>query len=112
MVAPELEASEISLLDPAEGSFIEADEETVNLVSMLKEAKVELKNAEKKKDLLQDSVIKKIGDKESLTSGGSVLATFKQQSRTTLQTDLIKQQEPEIFDRFGKTTTFRMLRIK
>jgi len=112
MVAPEFEASEISLLDPAEGSFIEADEETVNLVSMLKEAKTELKNAEKKKDLLQDSVIKKIGDKESLTSGGSVLATFKQQSRTTLQTDLIKQQEPEIFDRFGKTTTFRMLRIK
>jgi len=112
MVAPELEASEISLLDPAAGSFLEADEETVNLISMLKEAKTELKNAEKKKDLLQDSIIKKIGDKESLTSGGSVLATFKQQSRTTLQTDLIKQQEPEIFDRFGKTTTFRMLRIK
>lgn len=112
MIAPELVASEIALLDPATGSFIEADEETVTLIDQYKEASENFKIAEKKKDSLKDQIIVKIGDKENLVSGGNIVATFKSQNRTTLQTDLIKKQEPDIFDRFGKTTSFRVLRIK
>lgn len=112
MVAPELVASEVAQLDPTPGSFIEADEETLTLCSQYKEANEDFKIAEKKKDDLKDQIILKIGESESLTSGGNIIATFKSQSRTTLQTDLIKKQEPDIFDRFGKTTTFRMLRVK
>jgi hypothetical protein len=71
-----------------------------------------MKLVERRYNDVKDLIIRNIGDKENLTYSGSVLATFKMQSRVTLMTDLIKQREPDIFDRFGKTTTFRVLRIK
>jgi putative phage-type endonuclease len=112
MIPPEMNAKEVSYLEPMMGSFIETDEETANQIQQLKEYQLELKQCEKKVDDLKDDIILKIGDKENLMYGGDVLATYKQQSRMTLQTDLIKKTEPEIFDRFGKTISFRVLRLK
>lgn len=112
MIPPEMNAKEVSYLEPMMGSFIEADEETVNQIQLLRARQAELKISEKKVDDLKDSIILKIGDKENLMYGGDILASYKQQSRTTLQTDLIKKTEPEIFDRFGKTISFRVLRLK
>jgi putative phage-type endonuclease len=112
MIPPEMTAKEISYLEPMQGSFNEADEDTYNQVQLLKEYQSELKEAEKKVDGVKEEIIKKIGDKETLLYGGEILATYKQQERTTLQTDLIKKNEPDIFDRFGKTTQFRVLRLK
>ena len=112
MIPPEMTAKEISYLEPMQGSFNEADEDTYNQVQLLKEYQSSLKEAEKKVDGVKEEIIKKIGDKETLLYGGEILATYKQQERTTLQTDLIKKNEPDIFDRFGKTTFLQVRPIE
>jgi putative phage-type endonuclease len=112
MIPPELTAQELSHIEPAEGTFTEASQEIADSVRLLKDLADEMKLVEHRYNDVKDLIIRNIGDKENLTYSGSVLATFKMQSRVTLMTDLIKQREPDIFDRFGKTTTFRVLRIK
>jgi putative phage-type endonuclease len=112
MIPPEMTAKEISYLEPMLGSYIEADEETYTNLQLLKKAQVNLKNAEDTVDKIKSDIIKKINDKETLIYAGEIIATYKMQSRTSLQTDLIKKEEPDVYERFKKVSSFRVLRPK
>jgi predicted phage-related endonuclease len=112
MVPPEMTAKEISYIEPMMGSFIEADEETYNNLKAYQIAQAEKKTAEEKAESIKSEIVKKINDKESLIYAGQVVATFKMQSKTTLQTDLIKKEEPDVYNRYKKETSYRVLRLK
>jgi putative phage-type endonuclease len=112
MVPPEMTAKEISYLEPMLGSFIEADEETYENIRLLKKAQENYKSAEELVEKIKSEIIKKINDKETLVYCGEVVATYKMQSRAGLQTDLLKKEEPDIYERYKKVSSFRVLRPK
>lgn len=112
MIPPEMTAKEISYLEPMMGSFVEADEETYTNLQLLKKAQINLKDAEETVDKIKSEIIKKINDKETLIYGGEIVATYKMQSRASLQTDLIKKEEPDIYERYKKVSSRRVLRPK
>lgn len=111
-VAPEMTAKELAYVEPMIGSFVEADVETASKFAELVNKKAELKKLEDITEKLQNEIVLKIGDKENLTYSGKVLASYKMQSRTSIQTELLKKEEPEIYDRFKKTSSYRTFRIK
>ena len=50
---------------------------------------------------------------ESLTdSSGKTLATWKNQTRKAIDSTRIKKENPEIFEKYSKQTTSRVMRVK
>ena len=51
-------------------------------------------------------------DKTALTYQGKTILTWTTQSTTRLDTKAIKEEAPELYDQYGKTTQSRVMRIK
>ena len=52
------------------------------------------------------------GDRENLTLAGDLLATFKEQSRSGIDSKRLKIDKPGIAKDYEKISRFRVLRIK
>jgi len=111
-VPPEMTAKELSYLEPMAGSFIEATTEIQDKLAELRKAKEDEKICAKKVESLEDEIKLFIGDNENIVANGEIVATWKSQTQNRIDTDLIKKTEPEIFERFKKVITFRILRLK
>lgn len=108
-VPPPESVSEWAKTEPMSDSFIEADDKTYQYYLDLKRVQAEKKAIEEDEKVLKDKLIEAIKDNEYLTYNGDIIASYKQQSRISIDSKKLKAQKPEIFDEFKKTTTFRVL---
>ena len=78
----------------------------------IKTLKAQIKDIESQIDERQLLVAKAFEDAETITCAGDVLATWKVQESTRLDSKALKAAHPEIASQFSNTTTSRVLRIK
>jgi len=95
-----------------EMAIVEADEEAKRLHKELGEVRDAIKEFTKQKDSLENDLKLKIGDATELMSGLDTLATWRPQTRVTIDTKKLKEEQPEIFLKYAKETTSRTFLIK
>ena len=61
---------------------------------------------------VKERLIKEIKDYEVLIYNGEPIVTYKQQSRTSIDSKKLKTEEPDTFEKFKNVSTFRVLRPK
>lgn len=104
-------------IPPLKDTEAEASDETIGVINRLREINLQIKQLEACKAELQDRIATAIGAAESLVALGTdgskaILATFKEQSRTSVDTKRLKEDHPDIVDGYSKTTTSRVLRVQ
>lgn len=88
--------------------LLSVDEPKFGLLQELKEIQ---KDTEKKIKQIEQEIKLDLGEFESGTSG-KWKATWKPQSRTTIDSKKLKEEQPEIAEKYSKTSETRVLRIK
>ena len=88
--------------------LLSVDESKFGLLQELKEIQ---KDTEKKIKQIEQEIKLDLGEFESGTSG-KWKATWKPQSRTTIDSKKLKEEQPEIAEKYSKTSETRVLRIK
>lgn len=111
-VAPPMTSIEYSFAEPIQESFIEATGDIAETYSNLKSKKAILKSLEKEIDAEENKIKEFIGDKENLVLINTVIATWKMQSRTSIDSKKLKSELPDISEKYSKTSNFRILRLK
>lgn len=106
------DAAQVEELTPA----VEASDETVALCAQYKELQAQSKAIEAQLQVLKDKIAMAIGTSEKMTyqKGGKTktLCSFKPMKRTTLDTKLLAQEKPEIYEQYTRETqTARILRV-
>lgn len=96
----------------ASPSSVEADMDTAQKVNDLKSIKAQMEGLEEQKKALEAEIKLAMGDNSVLSAGGDILATWKSQKGTRLDTTRIKQEAPEIYNQFLKTTESRVFLVK
>lgn len=96
---------------------IEASDDTISDINSLREISLQIKQLETRKAELQNRIAITIGTAESLVATGTdgskaTLATFKEQTRTSVDTKKLKAERPEIAEAYTSETTSRVLRIR
>lgn len=92
-------------------STLEADNDLIQLIAEYKDLNATIKQAESELDEFKLQIGKAIADNETVIDNGKKLATFKAQSRTTLDSKALKAAHPELWEQFAKTSSTRVLRI-
>lgn len=113
-IAPPMDADALREITPVPKSKIEATSEIEGMVTAIKELDLQEKAVNSRKKELKARVMEYMGDKEALTYGKSTLATFKEQKgRTTVDSQKLEKEEPELFKKFSKTgASFRVFKLK
>jgi hypothetical protein len=94
---------------PAVGGTIEVDREIV--VAVLA-ARAAVAAAEKAKKDAEAALKTLVGDSYVITVNGIPQFTFAPQDREGIDVTLLREQEPEVAERFARTTTVRSLLAK
>jgi putative phage-type endonuclease len=110
--APPMTVKEYAFVAPQEESFIEATGEIAELYNSLKEKKGTAKILDKEIGEMEDKIKEFIGEKANLVLIDTVIATWKQQSRSGIDSKLLKSKYPEISREVEKVSTFRVLKLK
>ena len=95
-----------------DGQTIEGGEEAFKVWQAIVAAKENVKTATDCLRELEAMLKQQIGTASQIEYAGHVLATWKSQKSNRLDTKALKEQEPELYNRFLKTTESRVLRIK
>lgn len=90
---------------------INADNELLGLIDEYQDWQKDVKGAEKHLEQLKVAICTRFADKEMIIDGDKRIATFKYQERTTLDSKALKAAHPEIWEKFAKTSSTRVLRI-
>ena len=93
-------------------AIVEADEQAIENYKKLIEVKAKIKELTEQKDSLENDLKLKIGDATELMSGLDTLATWRPQTRVTIDTKKLKEEQPEIFLKYAKENTSRTFLIK
>lgn len=91
---------------------VEVDGPVVDAIVSMKAAKDELKRLESEIEGCELVIKGALGEADTAIANGRVLATWKSQDSTRLDTARLKSEEPEIFAHFSKTISYRVLRLK
>lgn len=95
-----------------DGQTITGGEDAFKVWQAIVAAKENVKTATDCLRELEAMLKQQIGTASQIEYEGRVLATWKTQASKRLDTKALKGQEPEIYERFLKTTESRVLRIK
>lgn len=102
--APISNADAIARYPVGGAGAIEADAETAASLSALRAARARMKEAEAEAEAAEAAIKAYLGDRDILTVGGEVAATWKAtKPRETLDSAALKKAEPDIFAKFAKT---------
>lgn len=91
---------------------VEADEEAVKLHADILGVKDQIKTLTDKKEAIEDTLKLKIGDATDLMHGLNTIATWRPQTRVTVQTKKLKEEKPEIFLKYASEKTSRTFLVK
>jgi len=93
-------------------SIIEADEEAIEIYEKLKEVKENHKLLTKEKEELENMLKEKIGSNTDLMRGLNTLATWRPQTRISIDTLKLKEEIPETYLKYAKETKTRTFLLK
>ena len=96
----------------SEPKTVELPEETLDLIARLKHVKSELASYKELEDSLKAELCELIGDADTAIINGATVATWKGQSRESLDIKAFKAACPDIARNFSKQTTTRTLLLK
>lgn len=96
----------------AEPKAVELEVTATDLVAQLKHVKSELKSYQEMEDKLKAELCELIGDADTATVNGTVIATWKGQTRDSLDIKAFKAAMPDIAKQFSKQVTTRTLLLK
>lgn len=109
---PMKDSDKLAILNALEPSgIVELSNEIESIIDELEEIKSEIKKLEEKKEELENKIKLSLYDKEQ-GLGSRYSVSFKQQSRTIVETKQLEMKYPQIFNELKKETNFRVLRIK
>ncbi len=109
---PPESVAEWARTDPMEDSYIEASSKCYGIYEELLKVKRQQKDIEEKRAELEDEIKAEMKDSESLIYSGEVIATWKQQQKTSIDSKKLKEKEPKIYEKYSKTSMSRVLRLK
>jgi hypothetical protein len=95
-----------------EPKTVELPEDTLGLIEQLRHVKSELKSYQELEDQLKARICELIGDADTATINGTTVATWKGQTRDSLDIKAFKAAMPEIARQFSKQVTTRTFLIK
>ena len=111
-IPPDMSVMEYAVEEPMIDSYITANDDIyLKLQESIKIGK-EIKALEEKKSELTDEVKLAIGDNESLLYNGEIVATWKAQHRSTVDSKKLKTKYPEIAEECEKKSVVRVFRPK
>lgn len=96
----------------SEPQVVELGSQVIDLVAQLKHVKSELKSYQEMEDKLKAELCELIGEADTATVNGMVVATWKGQSRESLDIKAFKAACPDIARQFSKQVTTRTLLLK
>lgn len=95
-----------------EVKMVEADDETAKKHTELIELKAKIKELEAQKEAIEDFLKLKIGDATDLMYGLNTIATWRPQTRVTVDTKKLKEELPETFLKYATEKTSRTFLVK
>jgi len=111
---PPTTVDDILALYPSDDESVAvADERTLDAIASLRDVKAQLKELTEAKKNLEFQVKAAMGPAAVLTGpSGGTLATWKAQTRRTIDTKRLRAEMPEIADELTTESTIRVLRLK
>jgi putative phage-type endonuclease len=94
------------------GGSIEATSEIRDAVFTLSDVKKKLASFKASEEELSYRITAFMQPNATLTFGGNVIATWKNQDDTRIDQKLLKEDAPEIFTKYSRTKEIRVLRLK
>jgi len=105
---------EVLLMYPAatKGKTVEADDDMLTAVTFYRELCAQVRELEKNKEAVKDSIISYIRDAEVLGRAGETLATYKTITRMGVDSKALQAENEDIYLRFLKPSSYRKLDVK
>lgn len=100
-----------AIYQKANGGSIEATSEVRDAVFNLIEVKAKIKSLEATEEELSYRITAFMQPNATLTAGGNVIATWKNQNDTRIDQKLMKEDAPDVFAKYCRTKEIRVLRI-
>lgn len=100
------------LFEKDDGGSVEASEEMVSIFHQLKQIEARIKVDEADVEELEKQIKLYLGEHSTLKFGAKTLLTWKSQDTKRFDSTAFKAAHPSIFDKFTKTTTSRVMRLK
>lgn len=96
-----------------DGTTCIADDSVRNSIMTFNNLKTSIKELEEKLESEKKRIVSAIKEKTFLVDkNGNKLATWKEQSRTSIDVKLLQEKEPELSKAFLKTSSTRVLRVQ
>ena len=95
-----------------EAKTVELPSDTIDLIAQLKHVKSELKSYQELEDNLKAQLCELLGDADTGIVNGTVVATWKGQTRDSLDIKAFKAACPDIAQQFSRQTSSRTLLLK
>lgn len=92
--------------------MVEADEDAAQKHIELIEIKAKIKDLETQKEAIEDFLKLKIGDATDLMYGLNTIATWRPQTKVTVDTKKLKEELPETFLKYATEKTSRTFLVK
>lgn len=93
------------------GKQVEADFEHIKLAEELITVQGRQKADKAREDEIKLKIATTMQDAEMMISQGKPICTYKEQSSTRIDTKVLKEKEPELFEKYSSTSSTRVFRI-
>lgn len=93
------------------GKQVEATFEQIKLGEELVSVQNRQKADKAREDEIKLSLASSMQDAEMMVNQGKTLFTYKEQSSTRIDSTLLKKEEPDLFEKYSKTSSTRVFRI-
>ncbi|MEH2922386.1 YqaJ viral recombinase family protein [Samsonia erythrinae] len=102
----------ISMFESDAGTSIEADGKVIQLYNDLRALKKQEKDAKSEIDVIEEKLKLFMQDNAILSVDGKPIATWKTQSSSRFDQTAFKEAHPGLYDKFKKSSTSRVFRLK
>lgn len=111
---PAVSSEDLARLFPKhqQGAVVEASDVDLGVLQELRRVRAQIDEFEAQESVLKMSLQARIGEAEALTLDGIPLATWKAQSRRSVDVKALREQHPEIAEQFERVGTSRVFRVK
>lgn len=93
------------------GKQVEADFNHIKLAQELITVQSRQKADKAREDEIKLQIVTTMQDAEMMISQGKTICTYKEQSSTRIDSTLLKKEEPDLFEKYSKTSSTRVFRI-
>lgn len=91
---------------------IEVDEHMIDSLARLKDVKARMAELEESAKEIELAIKTEFGSRDTMIFGGKSVATWKSHGRKSFDVDRLRKEHPDLYEKFEKTTSYRVLRIK